>query len=101
MEIINFLVGLESIHLKINFRNNIKCYNLAIFDILGFGLSSLALMILAKTRLVMTTDCCSMSYNDHNIDVHKLPRNDDEKEIDDTKYDDLPSDSFKRKWLKC
>ena len=69
---------------------------MAIFDIIGFGLSSLALMILAKTRLVMTSDCCSMSYNDHNIDVHKLHRNDDEKEVgDDEKYDDLPEDSFK------
>ena len=52
-------------------------------------------MILAKTRLVMTSDCCSMSYNDHNIDVHKLHRNDDEKEVeDDEKYDDLPEDAF-------
>ena len=69
---------------------------MAIFDIIGFGLSSLALMILAKTRLVMTSDCCSMSYNDHNIDVHKLHRNDDEKEIDDDEsYNDLPFDNFK------
>ena len=53
-------------------------------------------MILAKTRLVMTSDCCSMCYNDHNIDVHKLHRNDDEKEVDDEeKYDDVPMDSSK------
>ena len=69
---------------------------MARFDILGFGLSSFAWMILAKTRLVMTSDCCSMSYNDQNIDVHKLHRNDDEKEIDeDEKYDDVPIDSIK------
>ena len=68
---------------------------MAIFDILGVGLSSLALMILAKTKLVMTSDCCSMSYNDHNIDVHKLHRNGDEKEVDDDeKYNDLLIDSF-------
>jgi hypothetical protein len=64
------------------------------FDILGFGLSSVALMILAKTRLVMTTSCCSMSYNDHNVDVHKLHQQDDEKQDDDD-YQDVPLDSFK------
>ena len=67
---------------------------MAISEIISIGVSSIIMIILSKSRLVMTTSCCSMSYNDHNIDLSKINEEKDDED-EDEKYDDVPMDSFK------
>jgi len=49
-----------------------------LFDTLSLLGSSVAVMILSKTRLVLRWGCCSASYNDHTTDITKVHNEDND-----------------------
>lgn len=61
-----------------------------ILEIIGMGVTSVVTIILSKTRLHLRNDCISCSYNEHQIDLNKLDKVDEEHSDNE-----LPLDSFK------
>ena len=64
---------------------SINDIGMSLIDILTFGVSSIVMVVLAKSRFHIRSNCCSYSYNEHNLDISKLNKEDDDlvSEIDD------------------
>ena len=65
---------------------------MSIIDLIGLGVSSVVMVVLSKSRFHCKSNCCSYTYNEHQIDISKL--NDERDEMED-EFNDRPIDSYK------
>ena len=69
---------------------------MSLIDIIGFGVSSIIMVVLSKSRMHMRSRCWGYTYNDHhNVDISKLNEEKENESVSDVDDEDLPIDSFK------
>ena len=67
---------------------------MSLIDIVTFGVSSIIMVVLSTSRFHVKNNCCSYENNEHNLDISKLNKDDDDivSEVED---EVMPVDTYR------